>query len=323
MKRKFLSIVSVILVLIVFLLLFIIGKKALHSYHLSKLSSGLSISQISLPMSGISREYKILFLSDIHAIANNQSESAQIIQLSNERTNMFHSSTGQSSADTLKQLTSYANAQNVDAVVFGGDIIDFPSASNLALLQEALDSLQMPYLFTVGNHDWTYPWDYMTDHGRQSYYSLLQPFMERHSSSQCLNMGEFQIVSVDNSTNQVTEASLEQYKKALSSKKTTLVVMHVPLTTEGLLQKAKGTWKSPVTLGADGIYPSPQSAELISQTIAQDSPVAAVLSGHVHFSYQEPIRENIPQFVTGPGYMGQGIMLHIKASEHVKSRTAY
>ncbi len=60
----------------------------------------------------------------------------------------------------------------MDAVLLGGDTIDFPSKANINYLQECLSDLSVPYMYVNGNHDWTYPWEYMTDYGKSEYLPL-------------------------------------------------------------------------------------------------------------------------------------------------------
>ena len=62
-----------------------------------------------------------------------------------------------------------------------------------------------------------------------------------------------------------------------------------------------------------GIYPNDISAEFISLTTAADSPVAAIIAGHVHLPDESAVdgEKNIPQIVGDAGYKGKGMSIRI------------
>jgi len=95
-------------------------------------------------------------------------------------------------------------------------------------------------------------------------------------------------------------------------------MLHVTIFTEELLKKGLEVWNSPVTLGGGvhgGIYPNDVSTEFINLTKAEDSPVVAVLAGHVHFYHKEMLNEKIIQIVGEAGYKGEGILIKFVPKE--------
>ena len=276
-----------------------------------------SIVEETLVIEGLEKEYDILFLTDTHMIVMSEEDNEQVAANAGERYPLFVNEGGISSTDQFPAWMEYANDSEVDAVLFGGDIIDYPSSSNLEYLQTNLEQLDMPYLYTLGNHDWTYPWEYMTDKGKEEYLPLMEPFMGENTAIQTLDMGEFLVVAVDNSSGQINGQALEEYAEILSGEKPVLVLLHVPLITQSVLTKAKENWNSPVVLGAGGyggIYPNEASETFLNMTTAADSPVVAILAGHVHFYDKDYVEgdKNIIQIVGDGGYKGKGILLHIR-----------
>ena len=203
-----------------------------------------------------------------------------------------------------------------DAILLGGDIIDSPSPVNLELLKSFLDPLSVPYLYTPGNHDWTYPWEYMTDNGRSLYLSELLPYMDQNTSIHSLEMEDLILVAIDNSSNQIHPDALPEYQRLLSLGKPVIVLLHVPLYTASVLEQTMEAWGRGIILGGGvhgGIYPDPVSTEFLSLTTAADSPVSAVLAGHIHLFHQSYIEgeKNILQ-ITGPaGYQGEAVLLRL------------
>ena len=266
----------------------------------------------------MSRDYDLLFLTDTHIVIPDESAASEIQSYSEERLAHFTGEGGRISSDLFTAWMEYANQMEPDALLLGGDIIDSPSSANVKYLSASLDSLKVPYLYTLGNHDWTFPWDYMTETGTAEYLPLLAPYMETNTAIHTLELDDLIVVAVDNSNNQIHPDALEEYQRILSRKKPVILLLHVPFYTEELLAKTSAVWPNGVVLGGGvhgGIYPNDVSAQFMSLTTAADSPVAAVLAGHVHLSDESVIdgEKDIPQIVGDAGYKGKGTLIHITA----------
>lgn len=277
-----------------------------------------NIDTCTLTIPGLSRDYDLLFLTDTHIVIPDESADNEIRNYSEERLAHFTGEGGLISSEFFTAWIEYANQTKPDALLLGGDIIDSPSASNVKYLSSALDTLNVPYLYTLGNHDWTFPWDYMTESGTAEYLPLLAPYMETNTAIHTLELDDFILVAVDNSNNQIHPDALEEYRQILSRKKPVLLLLHVPFYTEELLARTSAVWPNGVVLGGGihgGIYPNDVSAQFMSLTTAADSPVVAVLAGHVHLSDESVIdgEKDIPQIVGDAGYKGKGTLIHITA----------
>ncbi len=267
------------------------------------------ITEETIFVEGIEGACTLLFLTDTHISVDVKVEEART----------FVNAEGVPSYEQFATWVDYANEQGVDAVLLGGDIIDVPSEENITLLRTELARLKMPYLYVNGNHDWTYPAEYMTDKAREEYLPLLSEFMPQGHALQCLDLGQLQIVGVDNSTNQVAAEALSAYEQLIgaTSDKPTIILAHVPFMTQSVLAKAREVWSTPVVIGAGnygGIYPDEHSARFVELITAKDSPVELVLSGHVHFYDKDVINgeKNVLQMVGGAGFESNAILLHIE-----------
>jgi len=285
-------------------------QEALDNNEFSK----LNITEKTLVIPGITGDYSFLFLSDTHMITLNGTEEEQVTENALPRTGLFKDSQGVESYENFPVWMKYANETDMDMVLLGGDIIDFPSEANLELLAKNLESLQMPYAYTLGNHDWTYPWEYMTVAGREQYRPLFAPFTEENPAAHMIEYEELVILCVDNSSNQVEAEALPVTEEALSIGKPVIVMLHVPFSTETLIKNAQTLWSSPVSIGmADkgGIFPDANTLAFQEKILAEDSPVVCVLAGHVHFSDDAMLTDSVKQFVAGAGYLNEGIVLKI------------
>lgn len=279
-----------------------------------------NIAEEYVYVEGMEGEYTLLFLTDTHVVVKSESASEQERQNQEERYPQFFSEEGISAKEQFPEWIRYANKQKVDGVLLGGDIIDTPSRTNIEWLGRQLEQLEMPYLYVNGNHDWTFPWEYMTEIGRETYLPMLEPFMNGNTAIQTLDFGEFCIVGIDNSTNQVAADALPLYEELIGLGKPMLVVGHIPFMTQSVLGRAREVWSSPVVIGAGnygGIYPDENSQRFVALTTAENSPVKLVLAGHVHF-YDRDVMEgktDVMQVVGGAGYEGNAVLLHISGKK--------
>ena len=274
------------------------------------------ITEEDIVIEGLTGEYDLLFLTDNHMIVMDEKDSEQIAQNAASRFTMFQNEEGVSSAEQFGEWVSYANEEEMDGVLLGGDIIDYPSEANIAFLKEQLERFRMPYLYVLGNHDWTYPWEYMTEYGKTAYRPLFEPYMKGNSAFQVQDFGEFLVVAVDNSGNQIDGEALEEYEEVLEEGRPVIVMVHVPFYAGDLLEKAKTVWNSPVVIGAGaqgGIYPNETSLKFMELTTAEDSPVQAVIAGHVHFYHKGYIEgeKKVLQIVGNAGAYGSAVRLHV------------
>ncbi len=262
------------------------GKTTSASSGQAKLSEeDIDTYEIVLP--GAQREYTLYFLTDLHMTLPDPSASSEENEYITKRLTEFTAPDGTTPEETWGFWLSYVEEQQADGLLLGGDIIDCPSGANLDLLKNTLGTFSVPYIYTPGNHDWTYPWEYMTEKGRTDYLEKLSPYMDDNPDFHVLEYDDFVIAAVNNSSNQIPESVLEPYRALLAQSKPVLLLLHVPLFTQSVLEKAKEAWSSPVVLGAGnygGIYPNSSSEEFLQLTFAEDSPVFAVAAGHVHFT---------------------------------------
>lgn len=285
---------------------------------------GLWITEETIAMPGVQRDYDILFITDTHAMEVSEEDPDMVREYQRVRRQQMYGRENGADPGNLEDWVSYANAVDADAVFLGGDIIDCPSRGNLDYLETQLGRLKMPYLYTLGNHDWTFPWEYMTEKGRELYLPQLQEYMGGDAALHTWETEDLLAVAVDDSPGQINAGirgdTLERYRELLEKGKPVILLMHVPLLTQSALERAKKEWPSSVVLGGGnygGIYPNETSGEFIELTTAADSPVELALSGHLHFYDRDDIEgeRKILQLVGNAGFQGGGVMLHIRKAE--------
>ena len=276
----------------------------------------LSFDERKIYIPELESDYEIWFLADSHVIAENGSEDEQTAAYAAERKPGFLHESGYTSDVVFSQFIDMANEQKPDLVLLGGDIIDFPSEANVDFLKRELGRLKVPYIMAYGNHDWTFPWEYMTEEGKAKY----RPMLEEVMSGNCLELEDLVVVAADNSSNQVETESLSVLEQVYESDKPIILLTHVPLSTEELIARAKENWNSPVTLGMQvhgGIAPNDISKKLWDMTHEDESVIKAVLAGHVHFAHEEALSDATVEIVTDAGFKGKATKIFLqKNKEH-------
>lgn len=270
----------------------------------------VSCEEIRIP--GLEKEYEFLFLTDLHLAVKTRQElgalgdaDVRLAGLVNPR--------GTISAKQLPQWVSFANRRKVDAVLLGGDMIDYYSAENVDCLQSELNRLQRPYVFTLGNHELFSPWEEQIPEDAPIY----ELFQEKNTAFQILDYEDFVICAIDNEAYQVNEASLEQMKVWLTenSDKPMILLAHVPFFTEqltGLKETSAGVWGQPLLIGEGARDTTAVTREFMELVFGAESPAAAVLTGDNHFYYKGKINDSVTQWVAAPAYAGNGMMIKVR-----------
>lgn len=283
-------------------------------------------------LEGLEKEYELLFITDSHVVVRDEHAADHgdgvvgekagdaVSAYALERYPLFRNGAGINSKTQFEVCINYANERRVDGVLFGGDIIDSPSEANLTWLAERLGQLEMPYLYVPGNHDWTYPWEYMTEAGRRDLLPRLESFTQGNTEINSLDFGDFCVVGINDSTSQVSGSVFAEFESLYARGKPLIVMAHVPFLTRSVLEHAREVWPCPVVIGGGnygGIYPNENSDRFVGMLTAADSPVELVLAGHVHFYDKDVIagEKNVLQLTGAAGYEGSAILLRIKGAE--------
>ena len=284
------------------------GKKATVSKKKKQKLPLLDIKQETVQISGLTQSYQFLFISDSHLSIPDATESNSNIKSYLEE-RIFGNNKGNHTKDIFPSFITYANQNELDGFLMGGDILDSPAESNLTYLDQQLGSLMMPYLYTLGNHDWTYPWEYFSQTAIQSFIPDLEEITGETNSLHYIEYDDLLLISLDNSTNSVNQTTLDAFRLLQAKKKPIVLVMHVPINTSSLSEESTAIWGKPIALGEGGITNDQTTADFLSLVLQEDSMVKVILSGHLHFYHKELLKNGQLQFVAAPAFEGSGIHL--------------
>ena len=269
--------------------------------------------KLTIKIPGMQGEKTILFLSDLHLIT--MSDQVADDQKGTVEARMTWSSRdGVTASEAWPIWIEYLDAWHSDAVLLGGDMIDFASRSNVERLKEGLSELKTPYLYVRADHDLAPSYLYGVFESESIGY---QKEIEPYDDVMILEFEEFIIAGWNNSTAQMTVPALQKMKtifeKAKAEGKSILLLTHVPIKPLGdnledeasssaganLVQRSKAEWGDRILLWGKGCAYNPDetTSEFLNMIYDENTPVKEILCGHLHFSWDGFVTESVHQHV--------------------------
>ena len=264
-----------------------------------------NINTISLENDAIKNKYQFVYFSDLHISQVNENEpNEQIKSNLYERNKGFWGDEDSTlSRNTFKEIINYTNNKNANALLLNGDIVDSPADSSMAVLRENLNNLKVDYLYMLGNHDWSFLWDYHTENTKKEQLPKFKEFMDDTDVSY-LEYEDLIILAINDSTDQIPESSLSKIKKVLEKKKPTIVMMHVPISTPSIATKSEEVRNRVSAVGNGGIEPTESTRMAIDMILSDEYKVFYVLGAHIHFHLEDNLNENVHEYITDTGFNG-------------------
>lgn len=265
------------------------------------------INEINLSHKGIKNKYQFVFIADLQAsVIDENLEDERLKQSLIDRYQEFviqnPNQVGQE--EIFDEIIEYTNNMNPDALLLGGDIIDCPAESNFELLEKELnEKLKVRYLYTLGNHDWTFIWDYQSKETEEKYYPRFKEFMDDIQVSY-LEYKDLIILSINDGKEQFEEKAIRKVKRVLEKKKPTIVMIHVPISTQKIAEEGIRIRDRVSAIGDYGIEPNENSQEIMNLILSDEYDVFYILAGHTHFEIKDNLNERIVEEVSAPAFQG-------------------
>lgn len=276
----------------------------------------------TLTIPGLGREYTLLQVTDLHSSAYS-SEEAKAMKADRRnyiasRRNAFTDGF-MLSEERMPYMFGYADTVNADLLMLTGDIIDFPSELNISMMQQNIEAIKAPTLFSLGNHDWCYADDYLTAGAAAAYIPKLNALSAGEPADdpyvKYVEFDEFMVVSVDNSTDSVTAQTVDKFLALCEKGKPIILMLHVPLHVDSLVADCTKVWGKDLGMGGDtGVCAWSPDVQRFYHAVAEDenSPVVAVFAGHVHFNHEDALPNGVMQYITSTAYTGDCRVITVK-----------
>ena len=183
-----------------------------------------------------------------------------------------------------------AEAEKGDALVIAGDMMDYVSPANVRFCDKALGRFRKPFVAVCGNHEKAA--DIPAEGTAVS--AMRKPV-------QVADLGDLQIIGLDNSLRAVTREQNEELERLLSGGKKSVVVIHVPImcpANEAALQRSGQYFQFNY---ADCPRENLDCIEIIK---SHEKDIAAVLAGHLHYLNTANLTKDLFQFVASQAIVG-------------------
>lgn len=288
---------------------------------------GVRIQDAQLTIPGLKHDYQFLLIADTHISLCDERDQA-LLEKAKSRREAFERESGKKATRTFHNLITKSVESNMDLTIFAGDITDSAMYASIDFVQQEINRLCQPYLYITGNHDFEYGDEYFSKKAYQEYFPRLQSLTQTTQQYTVLEYEDLVVAGINDKNNQFDKRAVKALLPYLKGTKPVILVMHVPLQPQfersDLEQQANRIWglsdkgRCRVLLGETACRPNQATQKLLDAVFAEDSPVAAVFAGHIHFYNHSLLDDASAQIVTGAGYYGDAVQIQIRASERIQ-----
>lgn len=263
---------------------------------------------------------KLLHISDLHLTLYDETDSQKAIAEEMQQSIIFDSETFDNISRDKRIISffKYAFDYGCDALLMTGDIINAPTNANLKFLKKIVQSSEIESIFCLGNHDWTFADDYQSIAQRNE---SIPKFADIFGSeTNCWNpyynikkYDGFVLIAADNSTDNVPGEliNLLQYYKRQNIP--VILALHVPITVESMVFDVAAKWGRDICMGSISTAPDINSLKFVEYLKSENSPVKAIIAGHVHINHVDKIsdKNDTIQYTLGASYQGYSRIINI------------
>ncbi len=289
--------------------------------------------ELVIELPNLSREYTVAWVSDLHMVTDHETaddilpEDLDAVQA---RYDFFQTPDGVHGEELLPDVIDFLNYGQYDGIIFGGDLMDYCSASNMKLLRAEFDRLDknVPVLYIRADHDYGfwYGGDGFTETDAET---MHQKRMADGDDlyAKYLDFGEFVILGVNRSTKDMMPEQYSildtQFANAASENKPVIVATHVPYASriddqnEVTLYDRSMEIRNKIYYWGGGDYvPNDVTTNFLDKIYGEDTNVVEVLAGHLHAGWDGKLTEQVRQHIFEPAYLGSiGVIRFVPKGE--------
>ena len=264
--------------------------------------------EVKVVIPGMEEEVKLIYFSDLHIVT----DSAEVLETEKENVNgrilWSSAANGVSSAEQWGEWPEILNRSGADYLLFGGDMVDFASDTNIEVMKEGFDRLTIPYLYIRADHDYlpTYLNGISEYDGKDR-----QAAVCSYKDVESVEYEDFIVVGWNNSTSNLTEEGLAEIQRLAEKNKPMILLTHVPiepLNDTSLEEASRAIFqdRSLIWGYSERAYykPNTPTSALLNMIYAEDSPFVEVLAGHLHLTWDGMITEHVHQHVFSNAFNG-------------------
>lgn len=278
----------------------------------------LHVGSATVEIPGLTEEFTFVHITDSHVSAFSDADikswTAARHTYNAARRNAF-TADGLYAEERFPLLFDYADEIGADGLFLTGDLIDFPSEKNMTLLYENINRVKAKSIFCLGNHDWNYADDYMTGNAVTTNRPLFNDLTNGDPYFSYAEYDGFIVAAIDNSSDVVTQETVDKFLALCEKGKPIILLLHVPLHVDTLEPDVRKAWGNRnITMGPGAMGSDWGSVRQFYDAVCVDenTPVVAVFAGHVHFNHEDTFPNGVKQYITSTGYTGDLRVVTVK-----------
>lgn len=277
--------------------------------------------EITVHIDGLEREYTIAFINDLHLITDHVSgdvteDNLPIVE--NRYNNLAVTPEGIRADELWPEVVHYLNYNDFDAVVFGGDLLDYCSNSNIMMLQSGFEMLKYPkdrMMYLRSDHDYGgwYGGDGFKDSDGERLQTML---LDGDKSLKLMEFDDFMILGINRSYRNLDEDTYKAIHRKLQSGKPVILATHVPIYSEvdESLKETSLKVRNRIyywSYDSGNYVPNKVTEKFIDEIYAKDSNVVQVLAAHMHAEWDGYVTETIKEHIFAPTFEGKIGIIHV------------
>jgi predicted MPP superfamily phosphohydrolase len=265
-------------------------------------SYGLSAENVEIVMDNISKEYKIAWISDLHMMQPDETSINTAWYTKHSTTFEERNSIFNNSYAILPDIIDCLNANNFDAVVFGGDIMDNYSSANYSYLTRQISRLKnTKVMYLVADHD--YLTEMTTNTGANESASSIGVSGDIKKITIGENGDSVTLIGQNYSNNEISDSLVSTISSYLNSTDNALFFTHVPVESKTQASEMQA-WSKSVhndevyywsTSATSSGYNNPSSNYL--NTLYNSTSLRGMFAGHVHSSGEFELNTGITEHI--------------------------
>ena len=274
--------------------------------------AGYTVDEVNIEV-GLEKPVRLIVINDLHLQINNDEIAADSKEFMANRVKEF-STGGLSTEKRWKKLPKLINAVDADYVLFAGDMLDFNSEATVSALKEGMDKLDKPFMYVRADHDMECYWQEKVSHEAAD---ERQNSISDNGGLLVKDLGEIIIMGVNFTQNNISLETLEKIKEVMKMGKPVVVLTHIPIgqwqgtELKEYSEEVRGERRLYWAPGADK-EPNAETAAYINMIYADDSPVVAVLAGHLHAKWEGQVSPNAIEHIFAPCFMNNVGIVNIR-----------
>lgn len=286
-----------------------------------KLCATVEQEKVSLFAEVIREPIKVVHIADTHLFTDDdrgipyQDYSHRMAKAYNQ-TKHFKTQVKTHPEEAFEQALAYAKDVEADVITLVGDIFSFPAEAAIEWALSKLEDIDIPYIYTAGNHDWHYEGMEGTLESLRDTWieKRLKPLYQgNHPLMAAYDVKGIRFLAIDNSTYQINEEQLAFFREQVASGMPLVLLVHIPMYAPGKSISfgcGNPSWGAATDRNFD-IERRPkwpekghtQTTFKFHQEVFNAPNLLAIFAGHIHRSSMEMIKGK-PQIVSDDNASG-------------------